>query len=403
VKQDEDKNTYPPNVYMIGDNWTVDFRFRGERYRERLGPMSRGQAKKTAESRKVAVAEGRLAVNGRRLVNNEWIIDEAPKKIADPIFKEAVEKFLTWYATERPKSATLAGYNAKPLTTFFSDYRLSQISPFLIDKYKLERRKVCDCLQRPKNDNAVRCAHCGQRLLPLANATLNRELALLSRFSHYATERKLVAEPLTISLLKEDNARTRYLSEDEAIRLLDACNEDFRVVVLVAMHTGFRSQELKTLRWLSVNLAHRSVTVQSCYSKNSETRTVPMTDEVYEALKALKAERDRKPEDVVFVNRYGKPWKSWRTAFQNACDRAGLKDFHFHDLRHSYGSWLGQNNVNLKAMQELLGHKDVTMTMRYTHINLDYKRDAVAMLPSFSKSPRKSPRAKNAKVVGFGK
>ena len=87
--------------------------------------------------------------------------------------------------------------------------------------------------------------------------------------------------------------------------------------------------------------------------------------------------------------------------------KAGITDFVFHDLRHCFGSYLGMNNTNPKAMQELMSHKRIEMTMRYTHLSVDYKRAAVAKLPSFGKmeteSQQNSQQPETAKVVSFGK
>jgi len=130
-------------------------------------------------------------------------------------------------------------------------------------------------------------------------------------------------------------------------------------------------------------------------------------DEVFAMLERVRKERDKTPGDLVFVSRYNKPWKSWSTAWNNACERAGLTDFRFHDLRHCFGSWLAMNGTAPKAMMELMGHKTASMTMRYSRLSVAYKRQAVAKLPSFGnvekpKSPQKSPQRQKAKVVGFG-
>ena len=87
---------------------------------------------------------------------------------------------------------------------------------------------------------------------------------------------------------------------------------------------------------------------------------------------------------------------------------AGIRDFVFHDLRHCFGSYLGMNNTNPKAMMELMGHRDAKMTMRYTHLSVEYKRQVVAKLPSFgdiseSESPQISPSAKFPKVANPAK
>ena len=160
-------------------------------------------------------------------------------------------------------------------------------------------------------------------------------------------------------MFKENNGRTRYLTQEEAKGFLEACNQDFRIVALAAMHTGFRKSELQTLRWTCVNFRNGSVTVESCYATNAETRTVPLSSDVATTLRSLYDERTPSPEDLVFTLN-GKPWKDWRTAFEKACQRAGL-------------------------------------------------RQALQQLPSFgaevleAESPRISPREDEAKVVAFAK
>src|SRR5262249_24526986 len=205
----------------------------------------------------------------------------------------------------------------------------------------------------------------------------------------------------------EGNGRTRFLTQEEAQRLLTNCGEDFRDVVLMALHSGCRRSEINSLTWANVDLVQRTFTVLSCYAKNGQTKTLPMTDEVFEMFKRRDADRDHTPGDLVFVSRYNKPWKSWRTAWENACERAGIKDFRFHDLRHCFGSWLAMNGTAPKAMMELMGHKTAAMTMRYSHLSVEYKRQAVAKLPKLgnleTESPQKSPQPQVAKVVRFGK
>ena len=173
------------------------------------------------------------------------------------------------------------------------------------------------------------------------------------------------------------------------------------------MHTGFRTSELQSLTWSHVDFQNNSLTVLSAYAKNDETRTVPMTPDLESVLRKVYDEREPGGADPVFLNRDGKPWKSWRTAFKTALKAAGIEDFRFHDLRHCFGSYLGMNNTNPKAMMELMGHKRPEMTMRYTHLSVEYKREAVAKLPAFgnleTKSPQISPSAEKAKVAKFGK
>ena len=410
-KPDSSKNKYPPNLYKVGENsWMVDFAFRGERYRENLGPVSRTVAREKVANRKAGVAAGDLLVSGKRWNGRRWIIAEEEPEIEDPVFDEACDKYLDWYKEHsRASSYDRHWTSAISLKAKFGGKRLSEISAFGIEEYKLDRKKQCSCVGGAKRrEGSDRCSECGTRLRGKAEATINKELAMLKHLFRKCIEWGLAkSNPVQqVKLFREGQGRTRYLSEEEAQRLLDSCNPDFRVVVLTAMHTGCRKSELTSLRWSRVDMVNRSITVDSCYSKNGETRTIPMTNDVFETFK-MRQDRDRTPEDLVFVSRYGKPWRSWRTAFRNAVERAGLHDFRFHDLRHCYGSWLAMSGTIDKGRMELMGHKTPSMSMRYAHLSMDYKRAAVAKLPSFGnlpvKSPQNPPSAKTPRVVGFAK
>src|SRR5262249_57562126 len=97
----------------------------------------------------------------------------------------------------------------------------------------------------------------------------------------------------------------------------------------------------------------------------------------------------------VFGNREGTPYRSFRSAFERAVRRAGIQDFTFHDLRHTFASRLVMAGVDLPTVKELLGHKDITMTLRYTHLSTDHKQRAVNALEQFgSKVPTNFPTSR---------
>ncbi len=345
MKQPRKKPKNPPNLYLVGDSWMIDFMFRGERYRESLGPVSRTVAKEEVGKRKAAAAEGRL---------------DTGRKVKDLPFPDALEKYLEYYkANRRPSSHVRHVNSGVHLKAFFGTSRLSAISAFAIERYKRERKEA-----------------------KAADATINREMALLKNLFNLSMKwgfarKNPVCE---VKQYRLDNSRTRYLTEEELGKLLEACNPNLRIVVLTAVHTGLRTSELKSLTWRLVDFRNRSLTVESAYSKNGETRSIPLNAVLTEELKRLRIDNRPTPEDSVFLNRTGRPWKCWRTAFKTALKRAGISDFKFHDSRHSFGSYLAMADVNEKARMELMGHKDPKMTMRYTHLSLDYKRAAVAKL-----------------------
>jgi integrase len=172
--------------------------------------------------------------------------------------------------------------------------------------------------------------------------------------------------------------------------------------------TGFRAGELKSLRWRNVDLANGSMTVESAYSKNGETRTVPLTDDLAKTLQADKDDRKPESDDPVFTNN-GKVWTCWKEAFTGAVERAGLKDFRFTIFAIASVRGWAMNNVPDKGRMELMGHKDPKMTMRYTHLSMAHKRAAVQKLPCFgtasteAESQQISQQMEASKVVAFGK
>ena len=84
--------------------------------------------------------------------------------------------------------------------------------------------------------------------------------------------------------------------------------------------------------------------------------------------------------EYVFCDKDGKPFKDVSRSFNTALKKAGIKDFHFHDLRHTFASWLVMRGASIKEVQELLGHSDIDMTMRYAHLSEDHKKKAMQLL-----------------------
>ena len=99
-------------------------------------------------------------------------------------------------------------------------------------------------------------------------------------------------------------------------------------------------------------------------------------------------------DSLVSCSRNGTPYRSFRTAFETAVQKAGLADFTFHDLRHTFASCLVMSEVDLPTVKELLEHKDISMTLRYTHLSTDHKQQAVHRLEHFGeKAPHFHHRA----------
>jgi integrase len=188
---------------------------------------------------------------------------------------------------------------------------------------------------------------------------------------------------------------------DEAARLLEAAKSEpnWYAVIVTALRTGLRMGELRALRWQDVDLVARKILVRRAASKNDvgtpksgRAREVELGTEV---LSILKAHRHLRGE-LVFCKTNGGMYteNEMKHPLWRACKRAGLRHIGWHTLRHTFASHLVMRGAPLKVIQELLGHSDIRMTMRYSHLSPNVRSDAVELLNG-TKTPGKSLSASN--------
>jgi integrase len=222
----------------------------------------------------------------------------------------------------------------------------------------------------------------------LTAAAVNRPLALLRHLLRLAHEEwgELSTVP-KIRTEKEPEGRLRWLTEDEATRLLAACrksrNAALADLVEFCLFTGVRQGEALGLTWDRVDRSRGVVRLE--LTKSGRRREVPL---------GLNADAvlARRWTDGAKGYVFGScKWNSFRSAWEAALAAAGIESFRFHDLRHTFASWLVQRGRTLKEVQEALGHQTITMTMRYSHLAPDHLRAAVAaldgMLPARESDP----------------
>jgi len=235
-------------------------------------------------------------------------------------------------------------------------------------------------------------------------ATVNRELALIRHMLRLAEEWGYIDKAPRVRMGKEPEGRLRFLTEDEAVRLLKTCQESQNpylvAIVTTALHTGMRRGEILGLMWERVDFARGVLLVDR--TKSGRRREIPMNRAVYDVLEPLYAEarkalpeplpgeRRGEPMGLLFRKASGTAWGSIRTAFERACVEAKVLDFRFHDLRHTCASWLVMAGRHLKEVQELLGHRTFAMTLRYAHLAPGRLREAVAALEDFSTTSAQS-------------
>ncbi|OGX24449.1 MAG: hypothetical protein A3J51_01155 [Omnitrophica WOR_2 bacterium RIFCSPHIGHO2_02_FULL_45_21] len=139
--------------------------------------------------------------------------------------------------------------------------------------------------------------------------------------------------------------------------------------------TPISKSEIFGLKWQNIHLERELIYISQ--TKSGERQEVPMNDIVKKTLISVPKHPD---SPYIFCNKDGRPYTNVRKSFDAALKKCGIIDFHFHDLRHTFASQLVMAGVDVKSVQELMRHKSIEMTMRYTHLSPDHKKKAVDIL-----------------------
>jgi integrase len=198
----------------------------------------------------------------------------------------------------------------------------------------------------------------------VSNATVNRALEIVRRILNLAHQdwRWLNSVP-RIRMLKEPRRRVRFLRRDEVDRLIAVLPRHMKAIVKFALATGCRASEILGLEWSRVDLARKVAWLDHGTTKSGEGRGIPLN---LDALAALESTLGQHPRwCFTFAGR--RICKS-STAWDKAKKRAGIEDFRFHDLRHTWASWHVQHGTSLPELMELGGRKSYEMVLRYAHL-----------------------------------
>lgn len=258
---------------------------------------------------------------------------------------------------------------------------------------------------------------CAERLKNnIKPATINRDVTLFKSALSKAVQWKLIDEnPFKQwkRLKCDSQAKIRYLTPDEEKRLRQALDvrevelkekrtrgnqwraqrgyelkpelsqytfaDHIKPMVLLTLNTGLRRGECLSLQWSNINFQNKILTIVGQYAKSGKTRHIPLNQEVLDALIQWQAQCPS--DEWVFPNQSGKEtYKVVRKPWCHLLRVADIKNFRWHDLRHHFASKLVMREVDLNTVRELLGHADLTMTLRYAHLAPEHKANAVAKL-----------------------
>lgn len=290
------------------------------------------------------------------MTNNGASSMDAVEEESLPSFLSLVEEYLDYANTYKRPSTFKRDITALTrILLTFEGVELSQITMRDIERFQAKRAKE------------------------VQPATVNRDMQVLKHLLNKAIDWGYIqiSPARRVKSLREPPGRVRYLSESERRRLLDNCwlngSDMLYPLVLTALLTGMRRGELRELIWDNINLEDCLIAVG--HSKNNQSRVIPIHRDLLPVLVRLRSQYPF--AQFVFCKPDGRPYGDWKRRFTTACERAGVKDFRFHDLRHTFASYLVMSGVDIRIVQQLLGHKDIKMTARYSHLSTACLSDAV--------------------------
>ena len=327
-------------LYKRKNVYWYDFRMNGIRYRKSTGKTRRRDAEEVYHAEREKAKAGECA---------------GAKKIKDCTVADLAAEYSKWVKFQKSYMGSKRFFINHIVETF-GNLKVRDLNARIVEQWqtkRLEHRKP---------------------------ATVNRITSCLRHMVTQGQKWEMVDEESakrirSVKLLKEENKRLRFLTLEECQRLIDCCQEHLKPIVTVALHTGMRRGEILNLRWEHVDLQHYFILLDK--TKNGTRREIPINSTLEELFQNLQRSTG---SSYVFVNKDGKPYRDINRSFNAALQRAGICDFRFHDCRHTTASHLVMAGIDLTTVKELLGHKDITTTLRYSHLAPGHKRKAVQVL-----------------------
>lgn len=214
-----------------------------------------------------------------------------------------------------------------------------------------------------------------KRLLSVKPGTVVREVNVLKNLMEYALEKKRIAvnHVRRMKLPKANDERVRHIDKEGLKAILTECPEWLRPIVGLLVATGMRRSEVLNLRWSWIDKQANCIVIPK--AKNGKFRLVRLNSLAWIVLDA----RPRGTAQVFPPSDQVTP-ANVSLAFHRACVRAKVEDFRLHDLRHTFASRLRNLGVGIQEISELLGHSDLRMTKRYSHIEPDVLQKAAERL-----------------------
>ena len=338
------------SVYKRGDTWWVRFRHDGKHVRR--------SARTTKKS------EAQLVLHR--------LIEEHRTGGADAVQRyrvtEAIDAF---FEGSSLKASTLETYrfNSRVVICLLGHLHIDEVDRKTLGEFVATRKRT-----------------------GVTDATIRRDLSFLGSVFTAAIRRGWVeTSPITAlnkRALKESRPRIRFLTRDEFARLHTAANDTLKPILVLAVETGMRKQELLSLRNEQIDLRRREVHLE--ITKTSSPRRVPLSVTAVDTVRGLLERCGRPTSPFLFCKPDGSRIGDPKKGFVAACARAGLSDFRFHDLRHTFASWFVQEGGDLYRLSRILGHATLQMTARYGHLRTEDLHEEMERVAQKRSQDRKS-------------
>jgi integrase len=260
------------------------------------------------------------------------------------VWQDAVERYLS--ETQHKASQVSDIFHLKWLHAYLEDVELNDINRAMLDKITQAKK-----LEKVKN------------------STVNRTLEVVRAILRKAVnEWEWLDRAPSVRMLPEGVSRIRWLKQDEAKLLISCCPPHLAAMVVVSLETGLRKSNAAGLLWSQVDLVNRQLWIHADQAKSRKAIPVPLS------VIAIKVITDQIGKHLTHVFSYkGKiivnPNNS---AFEKALKRAGITNFRWHDLRHTWASWLVQAGTPLHVLQELGGWQSIEMVKVYAHLAVQH-------------------------------
>lgn len=227
----------------------------------------------------------------------------------------------------------------------------------------------------------------------VSNATVNRTMALLRAILRCAeVDWEWIPRAPKVRMLPEPKRRVRWLTEAEADRLIAELPEHLADMAAFSLETGLREANVTRLEWSQIDMPRRAAWVHADQAKAGKAISVPLSNEAISILRRWIGRHDRRV--FCYRNKAGE-WvpvaKAGTAAWKKALERAGIEDFKWHDLRHTWASWHVQRGTPLHVLQELGGWQSSEMVRRYAHLAPEHLAQWVERPRTHSGTGKKKP------------